>query len=406
MARSINRLSARYVQTATRPGRFADGGGLYLQISRSGAKSWLFRYMLSGRPREMGLGSLKAVSLSSARDKAAACRAQLAAKTDPIDARERAFELGALAPSETISFEEAALRFIAAQEAGWKNAKHAAQWRNTLSTYAFPVAGKIAVDEINTRIVQQIIEPIWASKPETAGRVRGRIERVLDWAAVSGYRTGENPARWRGHLENLLPAKGRVHRVAHHPAMPYDEVRSFIGVLQSQNAVSAKALEFLIYTAARSSEVLGAQWSEVQLSDAVWIIPAERTKTSTEHRIPLSEPAMKVLNALTTNANSPFVFPGDGLTRGLSNMAMLQLMRRSGLGYTVHGFRSSFRDWAAEQTNVAHEVAEQALAHVVGNKVEAAYRRSDLFEKRRRLMGQWAEFLSSSPGDVVGRVHE
>jgi integrase len=343
----------------------------------------------------MGLGSLRAVPLSVAREKAAECRALIADKIDPIEARERAWRLGLDTANQTISFEEAANRFIDAHKASWKNEKHASQWRNTLETYAFPVAGKVAVSEISTQIVLQIIEPIWSSKTETANRVRGRIERILNWATVIGYRSGENPARWRGHLESLLPAKGRVRRVQHHSAMPYEKVRSFILFLRSLDAMSARALEFLIYTAARSSEVLGAQWSEVQLSDAVWIIPAERTKTSTEHRIPLSDPAMNILRSLRENAINSFLFPGDDLSRGLSNMAMLQLMRRSKYDFTVHGFRSSFRDWAAEQTNATREVAEQALAHAIGNKVEAAYRRSDLFEKRRRLMDQWARYLNS-----------
>jgi integrase len=349
----------------------------------------------------MGLGSSKAVSLAGAREKATLCRSSLADGIDPIEARKSGLARDPATERKTITFEEAADAYIAAHESGWKNAKHATQWRNTLAAEAYPVAGKLPVSDITTEVVMLILRPIWGLKPETAGRLRGRIERVLDWATVSGFRQGQNPAQWRGHLENLLPAKSRIHVVSHRPAMPYQEIGAFLLRLRERDGTAAQALEFTIYTAARTSEVRGALWEELDLDRAVWTIPGPRTKVGKEHRIPLAERPLEIVRGLHSNASGDYVFPGGRPGKGLSDMALLSVLRRLGIKETVHGFRSSFRDWAADQTQFPREVAEQALAHTISNKVEAAYLRSDLFEKRRRLMSQWAAHLDTPKGKVV-----
>ena len=401
VACGINRLSARAVETAKNSGLIADGGGLYLQVSKSGAKSWLYKFMLNGHSREMGLGSLKAISLAEAREKATFCRALLADGIDPIEARKSDRSRSIAADRKTITFAEAADAYIATHETGWKNAKHAAQWRNTLAADAYPVAGRIQVSDIDTEAVMRILRPIWALKPETAGRLRGRIERILDWATVSGFREGQNPAQWRGHLENLLPAKSRIHSVKHHPAMPYQEVGGFVLQLREQGGLAAQALEFLIYTAARTSEVRGASWDEFDLDRGIWTIPGPRTKVGKEHRIPIAERPLQIVKGLHNSGTGDFVFPGGRPEKGLSDMAMLSVLRRLEIKQTVHGFRSSFRDWAADQTQFPREIAEQALAHAIGNKVEVAYLRSDLFEKRRHLMYLWATYLDAPKGKVI-----
>ncbi|MCH5374054.1 MAG: site-specific integrase, partial [Planctomycetes bacterium] len=301
-----------------------------------------------------------------------------------------------LEAAKSKSFDECAAAYIAAHEVGWRNPKHRQQWRNTLSTYASPVIGRLPVADIDTDLVMRVLEPIWTSKPETAGRVRGRIESILDWAATRGYRTGENPARWRGHLDHLLPKRSKVRRVRHHPALPYSEIGGFVAGLRDMDSVAARALEFVILTAARTGEVLGVRWDEVDFETGVWTIPAERMKNGREHRVPLSRAALDVLESVRPLRRNDYVFPGNRPKRPLSNMALTMLLRRMGHdGITVHGFRSTFRDWAAEQTSAPREVAEMALAHTIGDSVEAAYRRGDLFEKRRDLMASWAEFVSA-----------
>jgi integrase len=401
MGRGINRLSARAVETAKNSGLLADGGGLYLQVSKAGSKSWLYKFMLNGRSREMGLGSLKAISLADAREKATLCRASLVDGVDPIEARKSDRSRRIVTDQNTITFANAADAYIAAHETGWKNAKHAAQWRNTLAVDAYPVAGQLQVSDIDTEVVMRILRPIWSLKPETAGRLRGRIERILDWATVSGFREGQNPAQWQGHLENLLPAKSRIHSVRHHPAMPYQEIGGFILQLREQDGVAVQALEFLIYTAVRTSEVRGASWDEFDLDQGIWTIPGSRTKVGKEHRIPLAERPLNIVKGFQSNDAGNFVFPGGRAGKGLSDMAMLSVLRRLEIKQTVHGFRSSFRDWAADQTQFPREVAEQALAHTIGNKVEVAYLRSDLFEKRRHLMNLWATYLDTPKGKVI-----
>ena len=402
--RTLHRLSARKVTTERKKGRYADGGGLYLQVSDQGSKSWLFRFMQDGKARQMGLGAVHTVSLAEAREAALRCRKLLHEGADPIEARnkERVREQIKTASSKT--FKECAVAYISSHEAGWRNAKHAAQWSSTLETYAYPEIGGLPVQDVDTTLVMNILDPIWRTKTETASRLRGRIEAVLDWASTRNYRNGENPARWNGHLSNLLPAKSKIKKVKHHAALPYDEIGAFMIQLAERDSVSARGLEFLILNAARPGEVLGATWAEVDLEKAIWTIPADRMKADKEHRVPLSESVLDVLRKMQDAAVSQFVFPGSQRDKPLSNMAFLQLLKRMGKSdLTAHGFRSTFRDWAAEQTAYPRDVAELALAHSIGDKVEAAYRRGDLFEKRRNLMDAWAGYCSTIQ-ENVGKV--
>ena len=370
------------------PGLYGDGGGLYLQVGPSGSKSWILRFMLLGRARAMGLGPVHTISLAEARELALECRKLLLQGKDPIE--ERTTRIGKIGRKDGFSFMECANRYIGAHSTGWKNAKHAAQWHATLATYAEPVFGDRPVAEIDLGMVMRVLEPIWAKKTETASRVRGRIESVLDWAAVRGFRTGDNPARWRGHLEALLPAKTKVRKVRHHPALPHEELSAFMRELKQQAGSAPAALQFIILTAARTGEVIGASWDEVDLNKKLWVIPAERMKMSKEHRVPLTEATLALLGDRPQNLGQP-LFAGAKQGSKLSNMAILQLLKRMGRSeITTHGFRSTFRDWVAEKTEFPHELAEMALAHAVGNKVEAAYRRGDMFERRRDLMEHWA----------------
>ena len=381
------------MQNLQKPGYHCDGGGLYLRVTDGGSKSWLFRFNFAKRAREMGLGSFPAMSLAAARATAQKCRESLAADVDPIEARSAKRAAARMAEAQLITFKMCAEAYIAAHEAAWSNDKHRAQWRATLSLYAYPVIGATRVKEIDTTLVMRILEPIWSRKPETASRVRGRIEAILNWAKVRGYRSGENPAQWRGHLDHLLPAKSKVRRVRHHSALPYQEIGSFMALLRQQESVSARALEFLVLTATRTGETLGARWSEIKLDDGVWIIPAERMKGRRAHRVPLISEAIAVLQTMATVRSNEFVFPGAKPGRHLSQMALLMLLRRLGYAHvTVHGFRSSFRDWAAECSGHPREVAEMALAHALYDRVESAYFRSDLFLKRSQLMQEWAVF--------------
>jgi integrase len=392
MARTAGRLTALKVARAKSPGMYADGGGLYLQITEGGA-SWIYRYMLNGRSHEMGLGPLKLYGLSEARALAQDARRLRHQGIDPIEHRRTARAQQQLDAAKAVTFKECAERYIASHRAGWRHAKHVEQWESSLQRLAFPVIGALPVQAINTALVMNVIEAIWDEKPETASRVRGRIESILDWAKARGYRIGENPARWKGHLKNLLPPRSKVRRVEHYSAMPYDQLPALMVELRAQDGIVARALEFTILTAARVSEAVGARWSEI--SGDVWTIPAERMKGGKAHRVPLSERAMDLLKALPRNGD--LIFPGPKLGRALNINAPRKLLIDMGHNVTVHGFRSSFRDWAAELTNFPSEVVEMALAHVVGNKVEAAYRRGDMFEKRRRLMQQWATFCTTAP---------
>lgn len=395
------RLKPLDVARASRPGLYGDGGGLYLQVTGVGGRSWLYRYTLNGRARAMGLGGLDTVSLREARLLAAECRKLCHAGTDPIEARRAGRADAKLAAANTMTFSQCVDRYLEAHKAGWRNEKHARQWKATLDTYVGPVFGDLPVAAVDTSLVMKVLDPIWSLKPETASRVRGRIEAVLDWATARGYRFGENPARWRGHLAALLPPKGKVRPVRHHPAMPYAQVPGFMAELREQEGVAPLALRFAILTAARTNEVIGARWEEIDLEAAVWTIPAQRIKAGKEHRVPLSEATLEVVERMQAVRSSDFLFPGGREGRPLSNNAMLALLERMGLGdITAHGFRSSFRDWAAEQTSFPREVVEAALAHAIGDKVEAAYRRGDLFEKRRRLMTAWAGYCSGAANVV------
>jgi integrase len=383
---------------------YADGAGLYLLVGRTGSKSWVYRYRQDGRLRDMGLGPLHTVSLAEAREAALACRKLRREGGDPIEARRAGRAQIRLDAAKAMTFRQCAEAYIAAHKPGWKNPKHAAQWPSTLFVYVYPIFGSLPVQTIDTVLVTKAIEPIWTEKPETAGRVRGRIEVILDWAATRGYRDGENPARWRGHLENLLPRKTKVRQVVHHAALPYDELPAFMAQLREQTPIAARALEFTILTAGRTGEVLAATAQEIK--DRVWTVPAGRMKGGKEHRVPLAAPALAIVEQPTSETADAgkFLFPGLKRGRPLSDMAMLKLLARSGRGdLTVHGFRSTFRDWAAERTNFPREVIEMALAHAIDSKVEAAYRRGDLFQKRRQLMDAWAAFCGAErvAGEVV-----
>jgi integrase len=392
--RKANKLTPLAIKNKRKPGVYGDGRGLYLQVSRSGTKSWLFRFMRDGVARKMGLGAIHTVPLADARQRAAEARRAVLDGIDPIEARQAKRAMGRLDAAKAITFRACAEKFIAAQEAGWKSGKHAKQWANTLATYAYPLIGPLPVAAIDTGLVLKVIEPIWNTKSETAGRVRGRIESVLDWATVREYRTGENPARWRGHLDNVLPKRSKVQPVRHHDAMAYAELPAFMSELRQQDNISARALEFTVLCATRTGETVGAEWPEIDVAGKVWTIPGERMKGGKEHRVPLSERALAILAALPREGS--FVFPGAKAGKPLSNMAMLQLLRgMRGMGATVHGFRSTFRDWAAERTNYQNHIVEMALAHTVGDKVEAAYRRGDLFDKRRKLMAEWAGYCAA-----------
>lgn len=398
MGREINRLSAVKISKTTKPGRYADGGGLWLQVATSGTKSWLFRYTRHGKARHAGLGPLNTVSLADARAKALQARRMLLEGIDPLEEKQSRRTAAKAQAASAVTFKQAAERYISAFRSSFKNAKHREQWPNSLKAYVYPQFGDVAVSKIETSHVIQALQPIWAAKTETASRIRGRIEAVLDWAKVQGMRKGENPARWKGHLDKLLPPRTKVAKVQHHAAMPYDRLPAFMEALRAMNCLSARALEFTILNACRTGETIGAQWSEIDLANAVWIIPAERTKSDREHRIPLSNRAVEILKALPRIRDETFVFPGSRQGASLSNMAMLELVRGipSASNYTVHGFRSSYRDFCGEKTNFAREVIEQSLAHRLKDRAEAAYARGDLLLKRRALMDTWAAFCSSS----------
>jgi integrase len=381
---------------------YGDGGGLFLQVSVTGTKAWVFRWKEDGRQHVMGLGPLHTVSLAEAREKALECRKARLDGRDPIAERRERRMAVRIERAKVVSFRECAERYIAAHKAGWRNAKHANQWSSTLATYAFPVFGELPVAAVDLGLVLKAVEPIWTEKPETASRLRGRIESVLDWATTHGYRAGDNPARWKGHLENLLPARSKLARVSHHAALPYGELGAFVAELRRQEGIAARALEFTILTAARTGEVIGAPWDEIDLKNRLWTVPASRMKKADkEHRVPLSDAAMAILEGLPKL--NDFVFPG-ARGRGLGQMALLQVLQRMGRSdLTTHGFRSSFRDWAAERTSFPAELAELALAHTVGSAVTRAYQRSDLFAKRRQLAEAWERFVEApaSGGDVV-----
>lgn len=407
MARRAAGLTARGVETIKQPGFYADGQGLYPQVTSAEAKSWIFRYVspageMKGKRRDLGLGSLKLLGLAAARRKVLELRAQIEEGVDPLEERKARQAAQALeaAPAakeaaKVVTFKECGDAYVKAMRPGWKNAKHADQWISTLETYAYPILGELSVENIDINLVLKVLEPIWIGKTETASRLRGRIEAILDYARVRGYRSGENPARWKGHLDHILPATGDVAKVRHHASLPYAQMPAFWPRLQAQDGLGARALELCILTATRTGDVLGARWSEFDLDSRVWEIPGLRMKAGADHRIPLSGPALTLLRKLAAIRLGDYVFPGQHITRPLSNMSMAMVLRRMKLDVTPHGFRSTFRTWIAEQTNFPHEVAEAALAHTQGDKVVAAYQRGDLFAKRANLMDAWAAFCET-----------
>ncbi len=383
---NLNKLSARAVSTLKEPGRHSDGGGLYLLVKATGAKSWVFMWKRDGRQREMGLGSVLGVTLAVAREKAVEARTELAAGRDPLGTRDR---------MKAKTFGDLADAHVAAMSPQWRNPKHVAQWSMTLKEYAAPLRGKSA-SAITTEDVLEVLRPLWDTKPETASRVRGRIESVLDAAKAQGLRTGDNPARWRGHLDQLLPKRAKLSR-GHHAAMAIDALPAFMVQLSKVQGIAAVALNFTILTASRTGEAIGATWPELDLDKGLWTIPPERMKAGREHRVPLPSPALAIVRRLHEARRSEFVFPGLKPGKPLSNMAMDKTLRDEKVDVTVHGFRSTFRDWSSERTSFPHELCEMALAHTIENKTEAAYRRGDMVEKRRELMEAWATFCSSAP---------
>lgn len=412
-------LTAKRVERLLKlPGRYRDDGeakGLLLVVVNERSASWQLRYERNGRERWLGLGSARLLTLKDARDRARAARLKLLDGIDPIDERRAARTAAAVEAAKTVTFASAAETYFDQHQRKWKNPKHRDQFISTLKEYAFPILGALPVAQVDTTLVLKVLEQpvaaergysagrLWDARSETASRLRGRIETVLDWARVRGYRSGDNPARWRGHLDKLLPSRDRIAKTKHHEALPYAEVPALLTELAGRGGISARALEFTILTAARTGEVTGAREEEFDLVGRVWTIPAERMKAGREHRVPLSDRALAILKALPREAGNPFIFVGGQPGAPLSNMAMLKQLRGMRPGYTVHGFRSSFMDWAHENTGHSKVVIDMALAHTVGDKVEAAYRRGDLFAKRARLMADWARFCST-PTATAGKV--
>jgi integrase len=385
--RTVGRLTSRQVANA-KPGYLADGGNLYLECTLgadgSVRRSWVFRYEIDGRRHELGLGPLHTRGLKEARGKARDLRLQLLDGIDPLAAKRKERERGRLEAAKQMTFGACAEAYLETHDAAWKNEKHRQQWRMTLTKYCKPISD-LPIEEIDTDLVLRVLTPLWKTRTETGKRLRGRIERVLSWAKGRGLRAGENPARWDGHLDEMLAAPSKVRKVKHHAALPYAELPDFMAELRDRDSTSARALEFTILTAARTGETIGATWAEIDFDAKVWTVLASRMKAGKKHRVPLTDRTLAILKALPHHGDR--IFP-------LSNMGMLQLLRGMRPGATTHGFRSAFRDWAADSTNYPNHVVEMALAHAVGDKVEKAYRRGDLFEKRRRLMAEWDRYCA------------
>jgi integrase len=405
-----NRLTAVKVAKLTEVGRYADGGGLYLRVveydtkaGRARSKNWLFRFERGGRERLMGLGSIDTLTLKEARERARECRKALLDGLDPIEVRRARRQQAAVEAARGKTFRACAEAYIKAHAASWTNPRHAAQWPATLDAYVYPAIGALPVAAIDTGLVVKCLEPIWTERPVTAKRVRGRIESVLDWAKARGYRHGENPARWRGHLKNLLPLRTKRGGVNHHAALPYAELPEFMATLRGYGDISARALEFTILTAARTGEVVGAKWSEFDFEAKLWTLPGERTKSGRAHIVPLSDRAVEIVRGLPAIVGTDFLFLGTRDDKPLNDKAMLQKMRVLRPGVTVHGFRSTFRDWAGDRTNYPRDIVEASLAHAIEDETEAAYRRSTAVEKRRRLMADWSRYCAqgAASGGVI-----
>ena len=399
MARTLNRLSTLKVDKAKQPGMYADGGGLYLRVAEGGSKQWIFRYVANGRLRDMGIGPCHTFTLAEARERATEQRKLRLSGIDPI-AHKRAQQGAAAAESaRAMTFRQCAIGFMRDNEKKWTHPKHRQAWETTLTKYVNPKLGELPVGLIDTPLVLEVIKPLWARIPETASRLRGRIESVLGWATVHGYRSGDNPARWEKHLDQALPARAEVAKKEHHAALPYTQVAAFMGKLRQDSSVMARCLEFITLTACRLGEATGATWDEIDFEARTWMIPADRMKAGKEHKVPLSGAAIALLKDMAAIRHSDYIFPGYKHGRPLGHNGLWVVAKRAGgADITVHGLRSTFRDWAAELTNYPNHVVEQALAHAIPNAVEAAYRRGDLFEKRRRLMDAWAEFCGKPQG--------
>ena len=395
MPRKAAELSPLSISRLKEPGLWAVGGvaGLYLHVNDRGARSWILRVVVGDKRRDMGLGGYPDIGVADARQKAREARLKIEQGIDPILLRKQAkSELMALQATDK-TFEQAAGEYIKIHADSWSNDKHRKQWERTLAAYAFPVVGKLSLRHIRQEHILKILEPIWTTKTETATRVRGRIESILDWAKVKGLRTGENPAAWKGHLDHMLPAPTRLKNVEHLAAVPVREMPDFMVKLRQASGTAAQALEFLILTAARSGEVRGITWQEVSLEDALWIVPAERMKMKKEHRVPLSDRAMSILKSQPRIDENPLVFPAPRGSQ-MSDATMSAVLKRMGVDATVHGFRSSFRDWCGDYTNYPRDLAEQCLAHGADDPVEAAYRRGDALERRREIMNEWSKFVA------------
>jgi integrase len=404
MARTLNRLTTLKVSRTKRPGMYADGGGLYLRIADGGSKQWIYRYVTNGRCRDMGIGPCHVLTLAEARERARNASKLRLDGLDPIAYKREQRSAAIVAAAKAMSFRQCAEGFIKDNEAEWTHPKHRQAWEMTLAKYVYPKLGELPVKMIDTTLVLDAIKPLWARVPETASRVRGRIEAVLGWATVHNYRTGDNPARWQNHLEQVLPARTKVAKIEHHAALPYAQAAGFMGKLRQDTSIMARCLEFITLTAARLGEAAGATWKEIDLEARTWTIPAKRMKAGKEHKVPLSPAAIALLKDMRAIRQSDYVFPGYKQGRPLGHNAVWTVAKRAGgADITVHGLRSTFRDWAAERTNFPNEVVEMALAHAIPSAVEAAYRRGDLFEKRRRLMEAWAEFCGkpAAGGKIV-----
>ena len=404
MARTLNRLSNLKVAGTKRPGMYADGGGLYLRVAEGGSKQWMFRYVVNGRLRDMGIGPEHTLTLAEARERATEARKLRLDGIDPIEHKRVQRAATAAEAAKAMTFKQCAEGYIKDNEAEWTNPKHRREWATTLSRYVYPVLGELPVATIDTPLVLKALKPLWERAPETASRVRGRIENVLGWATVHHYRTGDNPARWRGLLEHALPARAKVAKVKHHAALPFAQAGAFMAKVRRDTRVAARCLEFIVLTAARVSEANVATWNEIDFANRIWTVPRERMKADKEHRVPLSSAAIAMLEAMRAIRHSDYIFPGRRNARAVGANSVLRFAKEAaGINVTTHGLRSTFRDWAAERTNFPREVAEMALAHAIPDAVEAAYRRGDLFEKRRKLMDAWAAYCAKIEMDA-GKV--
>jgi integrase len=402
MARTLNRLSTLEVSRAKRPGMYADGGGLYLRVAEGGSKQWIFRYVTNGRLRDMGIGPCHTLTLAEARERATDARKLKLDGVDPIAHRHAQRAAAVAASANTKTFRECAEGYIQDNQAKWTSAKHGKEWRTTLERYVYPVLGNLPVATIDTPLVLQVIKPLWRRAPETASRVRGRIESVLGWATTHLLRSGDNPARWDGLLEHALPSRSELAKIEHHSALPFAQMPAFMAALRQQTSTQARCLEFIVLTAARLDEAVSATWDEIDLEARTWTIPAERMKADKEHKVPLSDAAMAVLEATKAIRQSTYIFPGQKPGQPIGKNMPLKIAKRLSADVTAHGMRSTFKDWASECTSFPNEVSEMALAHAIPSAVEGAYRRGDLFNKRAALMQAWADYCGSvAAGDNV-----